>query len=193
VSGDERCAQLHRWQAVEEACAAGELDAFRVALGDPDGFPDCVLDASFIGFADRPLDIAIQYAPVAFIGRLLALGADPSAPAPDGFPPLFQAIDAPRADRHAVLALLLEAGADPELRGLNDGTALHHAVARRDIVAVRRLLGHGADPAARTRIDELSTPLEDAEAAGFTEAADDLRRAAAAQGRALPADEQDPP
>jgi ankyrin repeat protein len=175
-SGVERCARSRRWRAVEEACAAGDLDALRAALGDPEGFPDCVLGDDFFGLADRPLDVAIQHAPVAFIGRLLALGADPTAPAMDGFPPLFQAIDAPRQDRHAVLELLLECGADPEQRGLNDGTALHHAVARRDIAAVHILLRHGADPTARTRIDDLSTPLEDADASGFVEAAEALRR-----------------
>ena len=39
------------------------------------------------------------------------------------------------------------------------------------------LLARGADPAARTRIDECSTPLEDAEAIGFSETAALLRHA----------------
>ena len=173
---DEACARSRRWRAIEEACAAGDLDAFRMMLGDPEGFPDCRLDVDLFGLADRPLDIAIQHGPIDFIARLLALGADPTPPATDGFPPLFQAIDAPRSDRHAVLALLLGKGADPEQRGLNDGTALHHAVARRDIEAVHLLLQHGADPTARTRIDDLSTPLEDADASGFIEASEALRR-----------------
>ena len=172
---EERCRQARRWEAVEDACRLADLEAFRRALGEPAGFPDCGLEADFLGLADRPLDVAIRLAPVAFIGQLLALGADPKAPATDGFPPLFQAIDAPREDRHAVLALLLERGADPEQRGLNDGTALHHAVARQDSVAIRLLLEHGADPTARTRIDDLSTPLEDAEASGFAAAAEALR------------------
>jgi uncharacterized protein len=177
-SDDERCRRARRWQAVEEACDRGDLEAYRTALGDPAGFPDCVLDADLLGLADRPLDLAILRGPVAFVEQLLELGADPRAPAMDGFPPLFQAIDAPRADRHAVLALLLEQGADPEQRGFNDGTALHHAVARRDIEAVRILLAHGADPGARTRIDDRSTPLEDAEASGYVEAVDAMRRMA---------------
>jgi ankyrin repeat protein len=167
--------RLRRWQAAEAAAARGDLAAFRAALGDPEGFPDCVLDVDFLGCGDRPLDIAIRCAPPAFVAALIRLGADPRAPAEDGLPPLFQAIDAPRADRLAVLAVLLEAGADPEQRGLNDGTALHHAVARRDLDAIRLLLAHGADPRARTRIDDLSTPLEDAAAAGFAEAAAAMR------------------
>jgi ankyrin repeat protein len=169
--------RLRRWQAAEAAATRGDLGAFRAALGAPAGFPAGRLGLDFHGCADWPLDIAIRCAPPAFVAALIRLGADPRAPADDGFPPLFQAIDAPREDRHAVLAALLEAGADPEQRGLNDGTALHHAVARRDLGAVRLLLAHGADPGARTRIDDLSTPVEDAEAAGFAEAAAVLRAA----------------
>src|SRR5262245_56220318 len=99
----ERCAQSRRWQAAQDACSAGDLEAFRAALGDPEGFPDCLLDAGFLGFADRPLDAAILHGSPAFIGQLIALGADPTAPASDGFPPLFHAIDSRRDDRHAVL------------------------------------------------------------------------------------------
>ncbi|MBR0673882.1 ankyrin repeat domain-containing protein [Neoroseomonas soli] len=163
--------------AAETAATRGDLSAFRAALGEPEGFPDCLLGVGFLGCGDRPLDIAIRCGPPEFVARLIALGADPRASAEDGFPPIFQAIDAPREDRHAVLAVLLEAGADPGQRGLNDGTALHHAVARRDIVAVRMLLAHGADTAARTRIDDCSTPIEDAEAAGFAEAIAAMRAA----------------
>jgi ankyrin repeat protein len=133
----------------------------------------------FMALGERPLDIALIHAPPAFIARLLDLGADPNAAAPDGFPPLLSAIDLPRADRHAVLALLLARGADPAQRGLNDWTPLHLAVARRDAEAVRLLLAHGADPDARTRIDDMTTPLEDAEAIGFDQAATLMRKAIA--------------
>lgn len=175
TASEDPGATLHRWQAAEAAAAQADMAAFRAALGDPPGFPDCVLDIGFLGCADRPLDIAIRCAPPGFVAALIAAGADPRAEAADGFPPLFQAIDAPRADRHAVLAVLLAHGADPGQRGLNDGTALHHAVARRDILAVRMLLADGADIGARTRIDDCATPLEDAEAAGFAEAVAAMR------------------
>jgi uncharacterized protein len=175
--GDERCARFRRFEAAEAACRRGDLDALRVALGDPPGFPDCVLDVEFLGLADRPLDLAIRLGPPELLLRMLALGADPRAPAEDGFPPLFAAIDAPREDRRAILAILLAHGADPAQRGLNDGTALHHAVARRDLEAVRLLLAHGADPMLRTRIDDLSMSIEDAEATGFAEAAALMRAA----------------
>ena len=45
------------------------------------------------------------------------------------------------------------------------------------MAAVELLLAHGADPNARTRIDDCSTPLEDAEAGGFSETAALLRAA----------------
>ncbi len=179
--GDDRCHALRRILAVEEACRDGDLDAFRAALGNPEGFPDCMLDVAFLALGERPLDIAITHAPPGFVARLLGLGADPRAPAGDGFPPLFQAIDRPGPERLEVLGVLLAAGADPGQRGVNGGTALHHAVARRDPAAVKMLLAHGADPSARTLIDDLSTPLEDALAAGFAEAANLLREAPSAE------------
>ena len=174
---EERCALHRRYLAVEQACRAGDVDALRIALGDPEGFPTALLDVDFMACGDRPLDIAMVEGPLSLIEKLLDLGADPNAPAPDGFPPLLLAIDLQREDRHAVLALLLARGGDPAQRGINDWTPLHHAVARRDLDAVRLLLANGADPRARTRIDDLTTPLEDAEAAGFREAARLMREA----------------
>jgi hypothetical protein len=66
---EERCARFRRWQAAEEACRRGEVDALRDALGDPEGFPDCVLDVDFLGLADRPLDLAIGLGPAALVDR----------------------------------------------------------------------------------------------------------------------------
>jgi ankyrin repeat protein len=173
----QRCARHRRIVAVEQACRAGDLAAFRAALGDPEGFPNVVLDVDFLGLGARPLDVAIPHGPLGFVQALLDLGADPDAEALDGLPSLHAAIDAPRDDRHALLALLLQHGGDVGRRGANDWTPLHHAVARRDLDAVRLLLAHGADPGARTRIDDLTTPLEDAEAAGFDAAARLMREA----------------
>jgi len=42
--------------------------------------------------------------------------------------------------------------------------------------AVELFLAHGADPHARTRIDDCTTPLEDAERTGFSEAVPLLKR-----------------
>ena len=70
-----------------------------------------------------------------------------------------------------VIALLLESGADPHQRGINDYTPLHMAVAERHLPALEALLEAGADPWLRTRIDDYETPLEMAERAGLVEIA----------------------
>ena len=58
---------------------------------------------------------------------------------------------------------------------MNDYTPLHYAAARDDARAVELLLAHGADPDARTRIDDRAKPLEEAERLGSTRAARVLR------------------
>ncbi len=99
------------------------------------------------------LQVALGWAPLETIRELLDAGADPNfQPMDDGFPSLI-----------GVLALLLEHGGDVHRRGLNDWTALHFAAAADDADAVTMLLEAGADPDARTRIDDLETPVEIAE------------------------------
>ena len=115
---------------------------------------------------------------------LLEIGADPNAPADDGFPPLIAALSCARQVRGAatredvddLLRLLLSFGADPNQRGVNDYTPLHMAIAERNPLAVQLLLEGGADPDLRTRIDECETPFEMAEAAGLVEIAAILAR-----------------
>jgi uncharacterized protein len=72
--------------------------------------------------------------------------------------------------------LLLSFGAHVEQRGINDYTPLHYAAAKNDLRIIELLLAHGADPSARTRIDELSTPIEKAEKRKFSEAAEILEK-----------------
>jgi len=47
---------------------------------------------------------------------------------------------------------------------------MHEAYVRGDLDALKSLLAHGAAPAARTRIDDCETPLEEAERAGHLKA-----------------------
>src|SRR5687768_5551699 len=126
---------------------------------------------------------AIYHSPRAFIRTLLELGADPNAPADDGFPPLIAALGTARevagatrrTDVDDLIRLLLAFGADPNQRGINDYTPLHMAVAENNPAAVRLLLDGGADPQLRTRIDNYETPLEMADSLGFAEIAAMLR------------------
>jgi ankyrin repeat protein len=79
-----------------------------------------------------------------------------------------------REDVLDILRLLLEFGADPNQRGINDYTPLHMAVGERHLSAVELLLEAGADPRLRTRIDEYETPREAAERAGLSNIAEQL-------------------
>jgi ankyrin repeat protein len=116
------------------------------------------------------LSIALGAADLGTIRRLLDDGADPNfGGGDDGFPSLIDVLhhrcrDAPELRRwddcHEVLRALIDAGADVNARGLNDWTALHFAAAADDPVAVEVLLEGGADPEARTRIDDDETPID---------------------------------
>lgn len=186
---EERCAEAEKVRRIDEAFRRGDLEALRAAVDDPAAVPNGhVHDA--IGAC---LVYAIYRSPLAFIRRLLEIGADPNAPPDDGFPPLIAALscsrEAPgttkRTDVEEILRLLLSFGADPNARGINDYTPLHMAVAERNGVAVQVLLDGGADATLRTRIDDCETPEEMARAAGMPEVADMLARKGAPLRRRL--------
>lgn len=160
----------HNAIAVHEAYKRGDLDALKALLGDPPELPNC--PAGPPGIGGVVLEYAIYHGPLPFIRTLLELGADPNYDDHAGFPSLIAALTCgDRGDMYDILELLLSFGADIQQRGFNDYTPLHWAVTAQDMKAVKLLLGHGADPTARTRIDDYATPLEEAEALGLAEAA----------------------
>ena len=129
------------------------------------------------GLGGRVLEYALYHSPRDFVRTLLELGADPNYAEPSGFPSLIAALSAgERADRHEILELLLVFGADIGQRGINDYTPLHYAANLEDVAAMEILLRHGADRAARTRIDHCATPLEEAEILNRTRSVAFLRR-----------------
>lgn len=164
---------------IDAAFKAGDLAALRAAVDDPAAIPNGQMPMT-IGSC---LVYAIYWSPLAFIRELLEIGADPNLPEDDGFPPLIAALckthphpgAMTRTDVSEILALLLAAGADPNQRGINDYTALHMAVAERNLPAVELLLAAGADRNLKTRIDDYETPYEMAVRAGLTAIADRLR------------------
>ena len=170
MDDERRCVEAEQFRRIDHAIRSGDLEALRAAVDDPALVPNGYLSRG-IGTC---LVYAIYHSPLSFIRTLLDLGADPNAPADDGFPPLIAALactreepgTTPRSDCADLLRLLLARGADPNQRGINDYTALHMAVAERNPLAVQILLDAGADPDLRTRIDEYETPAEMAQATG---------------------------
>ena len=155
---------------VDGAYRAGDFAALKAALGDPADFPNC-LQPHDLGVGDYPMEYAIYWSPLPFLIELIKAGAAVNYPDRSGFPCLIAALSTDRPNRLAVLTLLLDNGADVAQRGINDWTPLHYAVVQRDFPAVELLLEYGADPSLRTRIDDCTTPLEDAVSTGFAEAA----------------------
>ena len=91
-----------------------------------------------------------------------------------GFYPLHVAIDRNADVRLELIHALLEGGADPNLHGFNDWTALHRAaiVNRNDFDVLALLLDYGADRSIATNIDNYTTAEEEARSFNFTLTAD---------------------
>ena len=159
--------------AIDDAFKAGDFEGLGRALGGSARWFDEKMPFEFgLGY---PLEYAIYWSPPAFVEELIRAGADVRYEDDAGFPSLIAALSTTRADRLDLVRVLIRHGADLSQRGVNDWTPLHYAVSLRDIEAIRLLLAAGADPNARTRIDDCATPLEEAEAAGFVECASLLR------------------
>src|SRR5215208_4143704 len=113
----ERCAEAAKIRRIDEAFKRGDLNALRAAVDDAAIVPNGPMPMA-IGSC---LVYAIYHSPLAFVRTLLENGADPNAPADDGFPPLVAALtcsrDVPGATRRTdvdqMLRLLLSFGANP--------------------------------------------------------------------------------
>ena len=124
---EERCAEFRKLERIDDAFRTGDLSALRAAVDDPSVIPNGRM-ADTIGSC---LVYAIYRSPLEFIRTLLEIGADPNAPADDGFPPLIAALSCTRdaagavrrTDVDDIIRVLLSFGADPNQRGINDYTA----------------------------------------------------------------------
>lgn len=149
----------------------GDLEGLRTCLGNPTDFPN---NSPPPGWDSTCLDYAIYHSPLSFVRTLLELGADPNYEE-GSYPSLLAALSSARDDRHALLELLLEHGADIHQRGINDYTPLHYVANLDDPRAIGILLSYGADREARTNVDDYATPLEEAQTLGRNRAVDALR------------------
>lgn len=130
-----------------------------------DGFPDGV-DGYGRHWITNAIDCGSLLALNWMIGRGVALRFRDD----EGYTPLHSAIDGTRDDRLAVIELLLQRGADPDLRGINGYTAAHLAALRNDVPTLQLLVRYGADFDLRTVIDGDTTPLEEAQYFGRLDA-----------------------
>lgn len=165
--------------AVHEAYKRGDLEALKSALGHPPDFPN---SRGPIGIAEHCLEYAIYHSPLPFIQTLLELGANPNYPDLGGFSALMAALSTERQDKYNIIELLLSFGADIQQRGVNDWTPLHYAAAANDTKAIELLLSHGADPKARTNVDDFTTALEEAENLDCADAVEALRKFGSSSG-----------
>jgi len=146
-----------------------------VALGETEPVQEVLKDAPEKAGTVAPdgftvLGLAAYFGRAETAGALLAAGADPNVPAANTFQvrPIHSAAANRRtAESLALCKLLLENGADPNVKQAGGWTPLHQAAAHGRKEAVDLLLAHGADVSAKSADDR--TPAQMAEAKGHTE------------------------
>ena len=163
---EDRCERHRLFERIDGAFKSGDFDTLAAIFGNDPAWPNQPMPFE-LGLG-HPLEYAIYWSPVALIAELIHAGADVNYHDDGGFPSLIAALSAKRSDRLDIVRLLVDKGADVHQRGVNDWTPLHYAVSLRDGDAILLLLTAGADPSQRTRIDDCSTPGEDAGRIGFS-------------------------
>jgi uncharacterized protein len=137
---------------VFEASAFGDLDRLTAVL---DGDPSLATARSGDGFS--PLHLAAFFGQAQAAALLVARGAEVDARGTGWM--TGTALHSAASGRHAdVVAVLLDAGADPSLRQSGGWTALHSAAEHGDAAIVRSLLAHGAD---REAVNDDGTSVRD--------------------------------
>ncbi len=141
---------------------AGDVEALREIAMIVDDFPTGKDDFISRHWITNAIDCGTKEV----VSWMLAEGAPVVFDDDEGFSALHSAIDRDKPDRIEIIRMLIDAGADINARGVTDYTPAHHAAIRNDVGALRLLVESGADLTIRTRIDDYSTPLEEAQIRG---------------------------
>jgi uncharacterized protein len=152
-------ALYHRRPAARDALLAagapvGPLEA--AALGDVAALQGADLSVRG-GDGFTPLHLAAFFGGVEAVAAILATGADPDADNDNVFK-VHPIHSASAVGDRASVRLLLEAGANPNVRQEGGFTPLHTAAHNADAELAKLLLEHGADPDAAN--DEGKTPRD---------------------------------
>ena len=129
---------------VFEAATFGDLDRLTTLL---DAEPALVTSYSGDGFT--PLHFAAFFGRPEAAALLIARGAQVDALG-RGFMTGTALHSAAAASHADIVRMLVDAGAEPNLRQSGGGTPLHAAAANADVASVEALLEHGADPSLTT-------------------------------------------
>jgi uncharacterized protein len=152
-----------------EAAITGNLGSLSLLLDEPDAEP--IDQRSGDGFT--ALHLAAFFGRLRVAQELLDRGADPNAWATGDV--RVQPVHSACAGGHEQLArLLVERGADPDQPQNGGYTPLHGAAQNGMTALCKFLIEHGANPKALT--DDVLTPADLAERAGYQELATHLRR-----------------
>ncbi|MCC2098478.1 MAG: ankyrin repeat domain-containing protein [Hyphomicrobiales bacterium] len=157
------------FRTIDEAFRGEDMEALRIALGNPEEFPNSLLPKE-LEMGESILHHAIFFSPIGLVRKLVEAGADTNFGGGENVPSLFSAILSERDDRVEIMEVLFEHGARISQMGYNDWTPLHLAVNARDVEAIGFLVGRGADPYWRASDDDADTSaFDDALAMGFDE------------------------
>lgn len=150
--------RMSDYDEVLKAITAGDIGALDEVAQMLDSFPTGKDD--FVH--QHWLRHAVACGSVEVVAWMIAHGAPVAFTDDDGYTVLHSVIERNRPDKHAMMKLLIAAGADINAHGVNDWTPAHMAAAWNDVETLRILHEAGADFSIRTRIDAYATPLGEA-------------------------------
>jgi len=147
-----------------DALQRGDADAIREKVLEDPGY---IHERDFLG--NTPLLSTIATGDLDLVRFLLEHGSNPNVEVDDGYTCLLSAVESDFEHSAAIVAELINAGADIHVAGTNGWTPLHMASARGKVEIARLLIKAGAAVNRRKEIDASETPLMEAAEMGHPE------------------------